>query len=82
MTSPARLPTTDSRIRTKVNAEVQLIMADGTQLTGYVFIGLDERVLDLMNDARPFFPLRLENQDIVIVNKAHVAVLKPIDHPG
>lgn len=68
-----------SRIRTKVNVPVELVMSDGSQLTGLVFIGLDERVQDLLNDPKPFFPLRLENHEILLINKAAVAVCKPLD---
>jgi hypothetical protein len=68
-----------SRIRTKVNVPVELVMSDGSQLTGLVFIGLDERVQDLLNDPKPFFPLRLDNHEILLINKGAVAVCKPLD---
>ena len=68
-----------SRIRTKTNVEVEIILVDGTPLAGSVFIGLDERVQELMNDPKPFFPLRLANKDMLLINKAAVAVCKPLD---
>lgn len=68
-----------SRIRTKTNVPVQLIMADGSQLLGSVFIGLDERVQDRLNDPKPFFSFRLENQDIFLINKTSVTICKPLD---
>ena len=68
-----------SRIRTKTNVEVEIILVDGTALAGSLFIGLDERVQELMNDPKPFFPLRLPNKDVLLINKSAVAVCKPLD---
>lgn len=79
MSAPMPLENRASRIRTKVNVEVELVMADGTQVSGHVFIGLDQRVQDLLNDPAPFFPLRLPQHEIVLINKSMVAICKPLD---
>jgi hypothetical protein len=76
------IPTKPSRIRKKANIEVELVLVDGTRVSGNVFIGLDERVQDLLNDPKTFFPIRLSNQDIVLINKTAVALCKPLDVAG
>ncbi len=76
MESPSALRT--SKIRTKVNVDVELVMLDGTTLSGSVFIGLGERVQELLNDPKPFFPLRLENKDVLLINKQALALCKPL----
>lgn len=69
-----------SLIRTKVNVDVELVLHDGTTLAGKVFIETKQRVLDLMNTPDPFFPLRLANQEIVLVAKAAIALCKPLEN--
>lgn len=68
-----------SRIRSKINVEVEIVMADGSAISGSVFIGLDQRVQDLLNDGNAYFPLRTPELEILLINKAHVAVCKPLD---
>ncbi len=68
-----------SRIRKKMNIEVELVLVDGTKISGSVFIGLEERVQDLLNDPKLFFPVRLPSQDILLINKQSLAVCKPLD---
>ncbi len=69
----------DSMIRTKVNVDVELVLVDGTTVSGKVFIETKQRVLDLLNTGDSFFPMRLENQDIVLVSKAAIAFCKPLE---
>lgn len=71
-----------ARSRTKVNVDVEVLMKDGARLTGSVYIGLDERVLDLLNDPKPFFPLRQDKDNILILNKSAIATCKPLETPG
>ena len=68
-----------SLIRTKINVDVELVLVDGTTVAGKVFIETKQRVLDLLNTPEAFFPMRLENQDIVLVAKSSIAFCKPID---
>ena len=68
--------------RVKTGVDVELILNDGTRLTGSVFISQDDRVQDLLNHPNPFFPLRQENQEILLIAKAAIAVCKPRDSPG
>ncbi|MGD8326128.1 MAG: hypothetical protein PVF65_04360 [Sphingomonadales bacterium] len=71
-----------ARVRTKVNVGVDIILNDGTTLSGSVFIGLNERVQDLLNDPKTFIPLRQQNGEILLINKNSIAVCKPLDTPG
>ncbi len=70
-----------SRI-TKEVVEVEMILHDGTGLTGKVFIGQGQRVQDLLNESHAFFPLLQENGEILLIAKSAIAVCKPLDSPG
>jgi hypothetical protein len=74
-------PGTGSRIRKKSTVEVELILDDGTTLGCEVFVTPGERVLDLLNGPLPFMPVRLENQEILLVRKTSVVACKPLDQP-
>ena len=82
MTVKTRYEIQKARVRTKVNVGVDIILNDGTSLSGSIFIGLDERVQDLLNDPKLFIPLQQANEEILLVNKNSIAVCKPIDTPG
>lgn len=71
-----------SRIRKKLTVDVELILEDGTNLSCEVFVAPGERVLDLLNAPNAFMPVRLENQEILLVSKASVVVCKPLDQPS
>jgi hypothetical protein len=73
-------PLRQSRIRKKSNVPVELVLVDGTQFEGSVFIGLEERVQDLLNDPKAFFPLRLHNGDVLLLNKTSVALCRPLEN--
>jgi hypothetical protein len=77
--SPGSMIGGQSRIRTKTNVEVEVVLLDGTTLHGSVFIGLNERVQELLNDSKPYFPLRMPNNDLLMVNKNAAAIVKPLD---
>ncbi|MEO0412748.1 MAG: hypothetical protein AAF221_13010 [Pseudomonadota bacterium] len=79
MTLQSPIATSGSRIRRKYNIDVDIVLHDGTQISGNVFLSKEERVQDLLNDPRPFMPLRLPNQEIMLINKTAIAVCKPID---
>lgn len=71
-----------SRIRTKANVAAELVLADGTRLTGSVFLGLDERMLDLLNAPAAFLPFRDEGGEMLLLNKSSIAVCRPLDARG
>lgn len=81
MNQLAAAPTV-SKIRKKYQVEVELVMTDGDTIGGSVFVLKDERVLDLLNNGLPFFPLRLANREIILIRKEAIAVCKPLDRPG
>lgn len=82
MTTKSRFEIQRARVRTKVNVGVDIILNDGTSVTGSVFIGLEERVQDLLNDPKLFIPVRQANEEILLINKNSVAICKPLDTPG
>ena len=43
---------------------------------GLVWLEVNQRVVDMMNDGRKFFPLALDNGDVVTVNKAGVDTIR------
>ncbi len=71
-----------SKIRKKYQVEVELVMSDGDTIGGMVFVLKEERVLDLLTNGLPFFPLRLANREIILIRKEAIAVCKPLDRPG
>ncbi len=79
METPGSLVASGSRIRTKTHVDVEVVLMDGTTILGTVFIGLSERVQELLNDQKRFFPLRLANNDLLMVNKDACAIVKPLD---
>ena len=64
----------------KLTVDVQIEMSDGTSVQGQVFIQGTQRVLDLLNDPRPFFPFRHgKTKQVVLINKAFITSIKPIE---
>lgn len=66
----------------KHKVEVEVLFSDGTRLSGAVYVGQSQRVLDLLNDAEPFFPLMRDDGEVLLVAKSSIAVCKPLDTPG
>lgn len=58
--------------RPKQEASVRMSLIDGSTVEGVVFLKNDERLIDLLNDHRSFFPLRRLEGDTVIVAKSGV----------
>ncbi len=69
--------TTSSSLRVARAAEVMLV--NGTWLSGQVFVEEDARTQDLLNDARPFFPLVIENDEVILLNKSVVIQVRAHD---
>lgn len=68
-----------SRVRTKTKAPVEFVLEDGTSLAGHIFVGTDERVLDCLNDARPFVPFLQADGTMLILAKSKIAICRPLD---
>ena len=65
----------------KDRVEVSIIMSDGSNIEGCVFLGEGERVSDMLNSDRRFLPLELPSQELLLVNKNSIALCKPINRP-
>jgi hypothetical protein len=70
--------TPKSRVRTKSKTPVEFVLEDGTTLVGHVFVGAEERVLDCLNDARPFVPFLAADGTMLIIAKTKIAVCRPL----
>ncbi len=65
----------------KERVEVSIIMPDGSNIEGYVFLSEGERVSDMLNSERRFLPLELTSRELLLVNKDSIALCKPINRP-
>jgi hypothetical protein len=63
--------------KSKVLVEVRL--ANGTSVKGWVFVAVDSRELDVFNTSVPFFPFLDESNQIQFINKGQVAVIIPLE---
>ena len=66
-------------IRQKVRTEVELALNDGTTLRGKFFTSPNERLIDTLNDARPFLPFEDGDGLLSVLNKTVIMRIKPID---
>ncbi len=64
----------------KAKVSVQLQMTDGVTMKGNVFINIDSRVLDLINDSPTFVPFEAEDGSIHLLNKFEILRLTPTGH--
>ncbi|MBT3927809.1 MAG: hypothetical protein HOM52_07595 [Rhodospirillaceae bacterium] len=64
----------------KAKVSVQLQMTDGVTMKGNVFINIDSRVLDLVNDSATFVPFEAEDGSIHLLNKFEILRLTPTSH--
>jgi hypothetical protein len=55
-------------------------MSDGITMKGSVFINIDSRVLDLVNDTPTFIPFEAEDGSIHLINKFEILRLTPTSH--
>ena len=66
-------------IRQKVKTEVELALNDGTTLKGKFFTSPNERLLDTLNDSRPFLPFEDGDGSLSVLNKTMIVRIRPID---
>ncbi|MBR46513.1 MAG: hypothetical protein CMM31_08560 [Rhodospirillaceae bacterium] len=65
----------------KAKIKVQLQMSDGVTMQGNVFINIDSRVLDLLNNGTTtFLPFEAEDGSIHLVNKFEILRMTPLSH--
>ena len=70
------LSTQQSKPKSRIEAEV--VLTDGGTLHGNLFVGQQQRLLDVLNDDRAFLPMELAENSIIIINKATIARIIPI----
>jgi hypothetical protein len=61
----------DRRVN-KVGRVIRLKVSDGAVIKGRIFLDPEERVIDMLNDARDFIPFEDETTAIFCVNKNHI----------
>lgn len=65
----------DTSYRAKKKISVNLQLADGTLMDGFLFCSQGERVSDVLNDARQFLPFETHTDDIMMLSKSIIATL-------
>lgn len=75
------LNVTRAQFHKKKMVDAELILQDGDTISGQVYLNIGERILDMLNSAPAFFPVRLESGEVLILNKSCIAVCKPLDVP-
>ena len=63
----------------KVREYAELELADGTKMTGYMFVEATSRIQDVLNDEKPYFAFAGEDDSLVLVNKAAIVRVRPFD---
>ncbi|MBI1394218.1 MAG: DnaJ domain-containing protein [Alphaproteobacteria bacterium] len=66
----------NTNFRSKKEAAVTVRLTSGDQFSGYVFLKIDERLIDLMNDPRSFIPIKRRDGGTVIIAKSAVESLR------
>lgn len=66
-------------IREKIKVPVELKKDDGTKFEGFVFVGGQERVMDLFNNKEPFLPFEHKDGRFGLINKRTIADVWPDD---
>ncbi len=59
----------------KLRQEIVIKMLDGNIFCGKIFLGFNERIIDVMNDARHFIPVELDTHEIVILSKSSIMAI-------
>ena len=63
----------------KVREYAEILLSDGTTLTGYVFVEATARIQDLLNDTAPFIPFVDETETVHLINKGAIVRVRPFD---
>jgi len=66
-------------IRPKSKVAVELQKDDGEIIEGYVYVGGQERILDLLNNHERFIPVELSEGRMVLINKNAIVFVAPFD---
>ncbi len=68
-----------NNFKTKVKAEVELTLNDGTLLAGNIFISPTERILDTLNDSRAFLPFERSDGLVTVLSKSIITHITLIE---
>jgi hypothetical protein len=63
----------------KVREYVELTLGDGKALKGYVFIDATSRIQELLNTDHPFIAFVDEAENIHLLNKDWIKIVRPFD---
>ena len=66
------------QLRTKYRIKVEVTLIDGSRMCGDLFLGVDQRVLDLFNDHRPFVPFEDADSEVRVLSKTAIMQIRPI----
>ncbi len=66
------------KLRTKYRVKVEVTLIDGSRMCGDLFLGIDQRLLDLFNDQRPFVPFEDANSEVRVLSKTAIMQIRPI----
>ena len=62
----------NANARPKFETSVRVSMSDGDQFDAYVFLRVDERLIDLLNDPRAFIPVKKKDGATAIIAKTNI----------
>ncbi len=67
------------QVKPKSKVQVELVLSDGTALKGSLFLSVQQRILDSLNDERAFVPFEDAENVLTVLNKSAIIHIKPID---
>ena len=63
--------------RPKKKAGVQLLLHDGSELSGSLFLLANQRIVDIVNDPRMFVPFMRSDGTVIVLNKSAIMQIVP-----
>ncbi len=64
-------------LRTKLRVGVEITLIDGSRMSGNLFLNIDERLLDLINDGRAFVPFEDTSGAVSMLSKTTIIRATP-----
>ena len=66
-------------VKQKRTEEVELTLTDGSVLTGKFYMHAMQRIIDIMNDERPYVPFADSEGAFSVLRKSIIGRVKPVD---
>ena len=64
----------------KVREYAEIELADGSKMTGYMFVEATRRIQDVLNDENAYFAFADDDKDqVILLNKAAIVRVRPFD---